>query len=675
MASMGLNLGLLYQLTKEEKYGKKLYESMSHYGRYVRWGGPGLADRRPPWHSELDTSEFCLGFACGYDMLHSYLSADQRKEVSSALIQLGIMPILLDWITPPARFHSLDSMGHNWWGVCVAGAGVGALALLGDEPRAADWIDQINSGFEEWFSYAGNALHNRFETFDPDGPSYEGVHYTGYGLSGYLRYLFAWKQLFPERQAGTEGYLKSIPEFFVHTTYPSSKGNLAVNFDDCPVDDEQSETILLLQACGIEDDYTRAYFDRYDRNRDQQFHFYFRKVNAGQPNPSFPLMKVYPEMGWAIARSSWQKDATLLAVKAGYTWNHAHADASTFILMHAGAQLIIDSGTCSYGDHKYTSYYRQSQAHNVVLFDGEGQPSNTVDIGSKFPGRILKWLDGCGLRYICADATGPMAHKFGRNYRSFLWIGNCILIVDDIASYSPGKFDWLLHVSGAVERIGNQALRLRNDDLVATVSMLYPAVRIDTRKGYAPQMPQQEMDYYAFVADTNQTRQRFISVIDLDPSKPSKASVRETPDYLEMTVDQAGERHLVYLNLRAIDGPYNLSSTVDINGWSTDAYILAARLGSEPRLNAPSAVARFLVVDGSFVRHGAESICESLSKGDFLWAPGVNLEVFSQSQKKTSVMLYSSLSPVQVLWNGVHKKPRYDSQRGLAHLTTSELHD
>jgi len=68
-------------------------------------------------------------------------------------------------------------MGHNWWGVCVAGAGLCALALLGEDPRAQEWIAAIDAGFEQWFNYRGNARQNRVATFERSGPSYEGVNY------------------------------------------------------------------------------------------------------------------------------------------------------------------------------------------------------------------------------------------------------------------------------------------------------------------------------------------------------------------------------------------------------------------------------------------------------------------------------------------------------------------
>ena len=46
--------------------------------------------------------------------------------------------------------------------------------------------------------------------------------------------------------------------------------------------------------------------------------------------PAYPpeiTSACYDRVGWAIFRDGWDKDGTMLAVKCGDTWNHAHADA------------------------------------------------------------------------------------------------------------------------------------------------------------------------------------------------------------------------------------------------------------------------------------------------------------------------------------------------------------
>jgi oligo-alginate lyase len=143
IAEMGLTLGLLFHLTGEPRYADKLREALLYYTGYVRWFGPGLVDRVPPWHSELDTSRFSFGYAAGYDALRHMLSETDRGRIADGMVRLGALTILDDWILPGKRIHSLDSMGHNWWGVCVAGGGLCALALLGDDPRARAWTDAV----------------------------------------------------------------------------------------------------------------------------------------------------------------------------------------------------------------------------------------------------------------------------------------------------------------------------------------------------------------------------------------------------------------------------------------------------------------------------------------------------------------------------------------------------
>ena len=90
--------------------------------------------------------------------------------------------------------------------------------------------------------------------------------------------------------------------------------------------------------------------------------------------PSLSLSVVYEKMGWSMMRTSWEKNTTLLGVKCGHTWNHSHADAGSFILFHNGQQVIKDGGNCWYPNPWYREYFFHSQAHNVLLFNGQAQP-------------------------------------------------------------------------------------------------------------------------------------------------------------------------------------------------------------------------------------------------------------------------------------------------------------
>jgi hypothetical protein len=663
MSDMGLTLGLLYQLTGDRRYAGKLREAMLFYANYVRWTGQSFEHRTPPWYSELDTAKFSFGYATSYDALHEYLSDADRKTISDAMVRLSVLPILNDWVTPGRRIHSFDSMGHNWWGVCVAGAGLCALALLGDDPRAQGWIDAMDAGFEQWFNYRGNVLQNRVATFELAGPSYEGVSYTRYGVTEYLHYRLAWQNTYPGRKAANMEPLDHVARFFLYTLYPASRGSLTVNFNDCTLGVDSTETMLLLIACGLGSPESNRYLELVHTRPEGTLISLLRQSPKASVALDPPTSVIYPEMGWAIMRSSWENDATLLAMKSGYTWNHAHADAGSFILFKQGKPLIIDSGTCAYDRREYHDYYCQSPAHNVILFNGAGQPHDDFETGCKFPGRMHSLIDGLGLKYVFADATGPMARWFSRNYRHWLWSGDVILVIDDVCAHTDGRMDWLLHFDGKYTKNPDGSVSLKNHRAEAVVKMVYPSTTIRENTGLADHDPDTQVPYLVFSPVGSMQSGQFITAICLNPDAVPKFEVLEHQNYLGIRVHTPDAVEELYLDLRAVRSP----NTIDIQAgdWVTDAYLLHIR-----RANLNDPVQRYFLCDGSYLRHKGRSVIECLSKRTACWTPGKSLEVFSDNSS-AAIQIAVDVPPVSVKWNRRPVAARYDAQSKLVSLSAS----
>lgn len=660
ISEMGLTLGLLFHLTGDTRYAEKLRAALLYYILYVRWAGPELIQRIPPWHSELDTATFSFGYAAGYDALYSYLSASDRKTIADGLMSHAALPILDDWILPGLRIHSLDSMGHNWWGVCVSGAGPCALALLGDDPRAQGWVDAVDAGYAQWFEYRGNVLQNRFATFEPSGPSYEGVGYTNYGVSEYLQYRFAWQNTYRDRRPEHIEPLSGLATFFLQTLYPTSDSFYTVNFNDSGLTSHSSMTVLLLIACGLSTPdaarYLRHVHARPEGTLVSLLQLYPQPTAEGEA----PTSILYSHMGWAMMRSSWENDATLLAMKSGYTWNHAHADAGSFMIFHKGKPLIIDSGTCSYGRPEYTTYYRRSRAHNVILFNDEGQPKTDLDLGCKFPGRMYSLIDGMGLKYVYADATGPMALWFLRNYRHWIWSGDVILILDDVRPHTEGPLDWLLHFDGQYNIDSDGWVRLANGAAEAAVKILHPPCQHSEKVGLAVHDPDKKIPYLSFRPNTSVQLNQFITAVCLNSTNIPEFEILNDPTYLGVRVKTPDAVEETYLNLRAIETPG--TQCVYIEGFVTDAYLLHFR---RPPAGAP--ISRFLVGEGSYLRQKEQSLMESLSKLTVCWTPKEDLEVLSDDGS-SSIEIGTGYRVRSVRWNGSTMNAQFDRQKQLVSL-------
>jgi hypothetical protein len=627
ITDMAGTLGLAYQMTGEKRYAKKLRDALIHYGTLSRWAGD--AHRDPPWHSELNTARFCYGYAVGYDSIYDYLSEKERKTIASSMVRLGIKPTLDDWILGEKRIHALDSMGHNWWSVCVSMAGLATLSLLDDVPQAGEWVQDVSQAFPEFFNYKGNVLQNKTANFDEKGAFYESVSYADYALREYLLFRLAYSNVFGKSSAPDILLLNKVGDFFVHTCYPASDDMMSVNFGDSSLHATGARTIRMLLANGYDAPEYHWYLSRTDSGLGDPVGLVYYELNPRESlSNEFTKSMLYQDIGWAVLRSSWQDDATMLAVKSSFAWNHAHPDAGSFILFHKGKPLIIDSGNCSYSRREYTSYYRHSKAHNVILIDGHGQNPEDCgngDRGTVTPGRIHKLIDTAGLKYVLADATGPTSWKFSRNYRHFLWLGSAILIFDDVRTHEAGRLEWLLHYQDKADRQGGKIM-LSNGDARAVVLPLFPEeINITEKKGLKDHDPDTDVTYLALSPEEAGRENKFITAVlplgSGDKEPQVQIELLKVNDAIGARLSEGEMVTDVYMNLRADGRKMHRNSCNIIDGWDTDAYMFAVTRPKGADKDDPDSVVRYFVACGSYLRRDGRVLLNSLSKVYTVFVP------------------------------------------------------
>jgi len=570
-------------------------------------------------------------------------------------------------------------MGHNWWSVCVSMAGLAALSLVGDQPQAETWAHRVSDVFPEWFYYQGNILQNKPANFDSKGAFYESVNYANYALSEYLLFRLAYSNVFGKSAAPDIPLLETAGDFFVHSCYPSSDSIMSVNFGDSSLRATGARTMRLLLANGYDAPQYHWYLARTDRGLKDPVGLIYDKLNDQQALPDdYAKSMLYPDIGWAVLRSSWRDNATMLAIKSGFAWNHAHPDAGSFILFHHGKPLIIDSGNCSYSRREYTSYYRHSKAHNVILTDGHAQNPEDCgngDRGTVTPGRIPRLMDAAGLKYVFADATGATSWKFSRNYRHFLWIDDVILIFDDVRTHEKGRLEWLLHYQDKAEKQGERIL-LSNGDTRAIVQPLFPEeMKFIEKKGLEDHQPDNEVTYLAFTPEQPARDAKFITaVFPLEPGSEEPAvqvELLKTNEAIGVRLVDGNMLTEVYLNLRADGRKMHRNSCNVIDGWDTDAYIFAVTRPKDADQNDPDSVVRYFVASGSYLRKNGKVVLDSLSKVDTVFVPGRQTQVWLEGQPVTNVFLRAVAKPDAVVLNGRSVKVLYDETEHTVRLGTN----
>lgn len=675
-------LSLAYLMTGDRRYADRLKSILQSLTDAKTWGSEEMLSRKPVWRSDLGLSHKCLMSALAYDAIYETLSGQERKDLAEKLLRLGLEPALGDWVLEPTRIHTLNSMGHNWWTSCVYNAGMLALALQNELPQAREWAATLNEVMPEWFGFAGDVLQNKMKTFDESGGMYESLNYANFGIQEALQYRIAWQNAYPGQKASPIPQLEKLPDYFLQVCYPRTGILYDINFGDSHKNVTAESSMMLLYALGIQRPDMLWYFnqiqdgqhrDGYFRNRPMGF-LYMPDVRKAPETPDLPTSWLLKDFGWAMVRDSWKKDATMLAVKSGHTWNHSHADANSLILFHKGVDILKDAGNCSYPNPEYRGYFFQSDAHNVVLFNGEGQSREQQYEGSYLRGSLHHLMDNGQMKYVLANGTGPMADKFSRNFRHFLWMDKVIYVIDDIKAHHAGHFEWLWHYSGKAVKRGPD-LTVTSDSASVVIRPLYPRLLAlsdfvhdypedlywEVKTGPTEDLKDKE-EYYSFHLPGEHKRIKGVTAIILKDHPEDKdlpyMEKREGKDWIGLRVRRGGKVTDMYINQLADGRLMHNNSWIEADEWTTDAYMFTVTYdeGADP-----STAGDIFVCYGSALRRGGVSYYSSLSKLFVMQhAEGKDLDVHVQGQPYVRAVFHAASRPSSLRVNGRAEKVVYE---------------
>lgn len=174
-----------------------------------------------------------------------------------------------------------------------------------------------------------------------------------------------------------------------------------------------------------------------------------RTVHVPQPDRPCHLFDAH---GLAVWRSGWDYGATGLAFTGGPTYGtttHVWSpitdldpDAGQFVFWHDGEVLVTDPGRAAEA---------QTQYHNTILVDGEGQLP-TREQRPDATTLEAAWLSDLGGALVCQAAGAYPSHLGLRTFQRHLAFGaGYLLIWDQLGADRRHRFDWLLHSTGTIE--------------------------------------------------------------------------------------------------------------------------------------------------------------------------------------------------------------------------------
>ena len=189
-------------------------------------------------------------------------------------------------------------------------------------------------------------------------------------------------------------------------------------------------------------------------------------------------------------RSGWDRDARyLLFDGVPFGTCHQHEDKLSIILWAYGKNLIVDGGTHYYDSSKWRQYVLTSQAHNVVIVDGQGQRRRIVE--ESFVSK-----DPINDPWVATDRLDYVASTFGYGYglrrdikaihqRSVVFVKpDYWVVLDKLEPDRERTFETLFHLNvESAESQGGVVYSQDNTGANISIHPIGPGMNVDIIKG------------------------------------------------------------------------------------------------------------------------------------------------------------------------------------------------
>ncbi len=212
------------------------------------------------------------------------------------------------------------------------------------------------------------------------------------------------------------------------------------------------------------------------------------------------------------------------------SYNHSHADQNSFVLTKAGVTLLGESGYYDYyGSTLWSSWYRQSKAHNTITYNGgigqsvdgyttAGYTKTLVDNG-----KINSFSTSTTVDFVEGDATAAYSGALSSAVRKLWYLRSidAVVVLDKVSSATARTFEWNFHTFApiAVGTAGDISVTYGGQSVCVT-PITSTNIAFAKKTGPTPKTGVVE-DHGAFVNTTATLAGEFLILLDVGCKKPA----------------------------------------------------------------------------------------------------------------------------------------------------------
>lgn len=442
-----LTLAFMYQMTEDDRYAQKAFEFAEAICDLPQWIIKAhefniIYDRVWPWNAinsddqvvfnyDIRTGDVASEMGMVYDWLYPALSKKQRDRIRGALLENAILLARNNY-----DYHWwATSYKCNWNGICFAGLGISAMALLTEDSSLIDVVKETYNRTELFLNELGD-----------DGGWQEGRGYWAYGMRASIFFMESIRRLSEDKYD-----LFKHPKLQKHPVDFALYG-LTGYFGD-GTGAVVGSTHLINKLTAETGNTDAAWYRANMMKQGNDIFDLIWPVPDVEPIAPKVASRHFSTIDWAFLRSDFTNpDNVTVACKAGYNDDphHGHLDIGQFSVYWQNQYFITDLGMGKYYyDEKYFNEARWTYAiassigHNVVFVNGEEQ------IVAKHKNE--PWIDGIGgkildfrtspeLDYTLMDPSNAYPKEELKAWRRHLVLDkpDVVLVLDEVKS-QPGS--------------------------------------------------------------------------------------------------------------------------------------------------------------------------------------------------------------------------------------------